>query len=436
VTPFIERYDEYLDERYYYAKHPSGLDIYVFPKDFAVSYGLLTVKYGSFDNRFATKGTTAAFVPEGIAHFLEHKMFDNEDGSDTFEKFAEMGAYCNAYTTFDRTAYMFSSTERHKECLSELLSFVFSPYFTEKTVEKEKGIIAEEIKMGLDNPSARGFHLLTSLLYSEHPVSHEVAGTEESVNKIDVSMIKRCYDTFYTPSNMILALSGDFSPEEAYTLCTKRLPKLPAREIMRFESGEGRAVREKRGYETAGVSRPIFYVGFKDDFSSKKGEKAIRRSVASSILCELLFGETSPFYTKMLESGLADKVSASYLLCRDIGFSYITGYCDEPETVYTEIMNAVRDMKRTGIDEGAFMRQKKSMISDFVRAFNSTEEICEAACDCALYDCDVFDYADILRRIGTEELEFLLCELYDERYAAMSVVASSENLKGEEICTK
>ena len=153
MNPFIERYDEYLDERYYYAKHPSGLDIYVFPKDFAVSYGLLTVKYGSFDNRFATKGTTAAFVPEGIAHFLEHKMFDNEDGSDTFEKFAEMGAYCNAYTTFDRTAYMFSSTERHKECLSELLSFVFSPYFTEKTVEKEKGIIAEEIKMGLDNPS-------------------------------------------------------------------------------------------------------------------------------------------------------------------------------------------------------------------------------------------------------------------------------------------
>ena len=164
MSTFVKKYDEYLDETYYYMKHSSGLDIYVMPKELATSYAMITVKYGSFDNRFAPKGKPMAEMPEGIAHFLEHKLFDNQDGSDTFEKFAEMGAFCNAYTSFDRTAYLFSSTEGHRECLGLLLDFVFSPYFTEESVKKEQGIIAEEINMGLDSPYNRCFHLLTRLL--------------------------------------------------------------------------------------------------------------------------------------------------------------------------------------------------------------------------------------------------------------------------------
>lgn len=438
MSTFVKKYDEYLDETYYYMKHSSGLDIYVMPKELATSYAMITVKYGSFDNRFAPKGKPMAEMPEGIAHFLEHKLFDNQDGSDTFEKFAEMGAFCNAYTSFDRTAYLFSSTEGHRECLGLLLDFVFSPYFTEESVKKEQGIIAEEIKMGLDSPYNRCFHLLTRLLYTDHPVCREIAGSEESVMQINRDMLYSCYNTFYAPFNMVLTVSGDFDCNEVLTLCNKKLPRLQHKEFTRGEKAEPRSVREKRGEESAAVSKPIFCVGFKDDGIEKRGRTAMRRALAADMLCDLLFGQTSTFYGKMLETGLADRISASYLSCRSVGFAYVNGTSEDPETVYGHIMESVREMKHSGIDRAAFSRIKKAMISDMVRSFNSTEEICELVADCALTGCDVFDYGEVLRSIGVEELEFLLCELFDERFAAMAVVnkngegaPSSENEEEE-----
>jgi len=427
MSSWVKRYDEYLDETYHYLKHPSGMDIYVMPKELSTSYAMLTAKYGSFDNKFAKKGGATVVMPEGIAHFLEHKMFDNEDGSDTFEKFAELGAFCNAYTSFDRTAYLFSSTESHSECLSLLLDFVFSPYFTDASVKKEQGIIVEEIKMGLDSPYNRCFHLLSRLLFAEHPVCHEIAGTEESVMQIERDMLQSCYDTFYSPSNMILTVAGDFAPEKVLSVVNKRLPRGGQREYPRSHVPLRRKIGEKRGRERAEISKTIFSVGFRDDITCVSGPRALRRALAATMLSELLFGQTSAFHTEMLESGLADRISASYLNCRDIGFAYVNGICDDPETVYERVIAAINAMKRGGIDRDAFERAKKGMISDLVRSFNSTEEMCELVTDCALIDCDAFDYAQVLKSIGVEELEFLLCELYDERFAAMAVVEKNGN---------
>lgn len=422
MSSFVKKYDAYLDETYYYMKHHSGLEIYVMPKELATSYAMLTAKYGSFDNRFAKKGAPMTEMPEGIAHFLEHKMFDNEDGSDTFGRFAELGAFSNAYTSFDRTAYLFSSTESHKECLALLLEFVFAPYFTYDSVKKEQGIIAEEIKMGLDSPYNRCFHLLTRLLYTDHPVCREIAGTEESVQKIDRDMLYACYNTFYSPHNMILTVAGDFTCEDVLSVCQKRLPKGQHRDFMRGEIAEKRAVREKRGIEYAEVSKPIFSVGFKDDTANRSGAAALRRSLAATMLCDILFGQTSEFYGDMLRTGLADRISSSYMSCRNIGFAYVNGTSDSPEDVYARIMEAINRTKRMGIDRETFLRQKKCMISDLVRSYNSTEEMCELVTDCAIIGCDAFDYAEVLRDIRIEELEFLLCELFDERFAVMGVV--------------
>ncbi len=432
MSSFVRKYDAYLDETYYFMKHSSGLEIYVMPKALSTSYAMLTAKYGSFDNRFARKGAPMAEMPEGIAHFLEHKMFDNEDGSDTFGKFAELGAFCNAYTSFDRTAYLFSSTERHKECLALLLEFVFAPYFTYDSVKKEQGIIAEEIKMGLDSPYNRCFHLLTRLLYTDHPVCREIAGTEESVLKIDRDMLYSCYSTFYSPHNMVLTVAGDITCEDVLSVCQKRVPKGQHRDFMRGEVEEKRTVREKRGTEYAEVSKPIFSVGFKDDSAKRSGASALRRSLSATMLCDMLFGQTSEFYGEMLRTGLADRISSSYMSCRSIGFAYVNGVSDSPEEVYARIMSAVNSMKRTGIDREAFLRQKKCMISDLVRSYNSTEEICELVTDCALIGCDTFDYAEVLRDIRIEELEFLLCELFDERYAVMGVVDKKKDTETED----
>ncbi len=426
MSSFIKRYDQYLDETYYYIKHPSGLEIYVMPKELSTSFAMLTAKYGSFDNKFAKKGGATAVMPEGIAHFLEHKLFDNEDGSDTFERFAEMGAFCNAYTSFDRTAYLFSSTEAHSECLALLLDFVFSPYFTHDSVKKEQGIIAEEIKMGLDSPYNRCFHLLTRLLFTDHPVCREIAGTEESVMQINREMLYSCYETFYSPCNMILTVAGEFDPDKVLSGVNKRIPRSNQRELPREHVPLRRTVKERRGSETAEISKAIFSVGFRDDITCVSGLRAMRRALSASILSELLFGQTSAFYGEMLESGLADRISASYLTCRDIGFAYVNGICDDPEAVYGRVIAAISDMKRRGIDRDAFARAKKGMISDLVRSFNSTEEMCELVTDCAIIGCDAFDYAEVLRGIGVEELEFLLCELYDERFAAMAVIEKNE----------
>ena len=212
-----------LGERYEIFKHPSGLDIYVFPKKLTTAYAVFGVKYGSIHNSFTLPDGTDSTVPDGVAHFLEHKLFANEDGSDSFEKFSEFGSDANAYTSFNRTAYLFSCTENFEKSLEELLRFVTHPHFTSKNVASEVGIIAEEIKMYDDSPSDRCFYGMLEGMYEHHSIKRNICGSVESISKITHQTLYDCYNTFYNLNNMVLAVAGNTCIEEVLEVADKVL---------------------------------------------------------------------------------------------------------------------------------------------------------------------------------------------------------------------
>ena len=424
-----EKYDSYLNEKYYRVEHESGMEIYIIPKDFAASYGMLTVKYGSADNSFKCADGTERNFPEGIAHYLEHKMFDNADGTDTFEKFAEYGAYCNAYTSYDRTAYLFSATESHNECLVELLRFVFSPYFTAETVEKERSIIEEEIKMGDDSPARQRFYLMAGLMYGhDHPVTADIAGTEESILRITHNDLLECYNAFYVPENMILTLSGVFDPEKVLEICDGCIPQRPASPQKKRIGGKDLFGKRAKGIMQ--VSKPQFSIGFKDNAEHLRGTELMRRSICVNMVTDILFGESSAFYGELLNTGLADQTDVFFECAGGIAFAYLQGASNDPEKVYALVVDTVKKLKENGISQEEFLRARKGMISDLVGAFNSTEEICELFADCAICGCGISEYSDMLRGILPCELEKAAISLFDENNAVMAVV---EDKKQEEI---
>ncbi len=418
----ICRYDPYLDEEYTLIRHESGLKIYVIPKKLSASYGVLTAAYGSFDNCFSVGGEEPAPVPMGVAHFLEHKLFENEDGRDTAAAFAELGAFSNAYTSFDRTSYLFASTENEDACLRELLSFVYAPYFTEESVRREQKIITEEIRMGQDSPSRRRFMLLSSLLYHDHPIAEEIAGTEESVLAITPETLRRCYDAFYAPSNMILTLCGRFTPEEAIRAADELVPRRPSPVLRRGTVSEPPEVRDAFGRRDLPVSKPLFALGFKDRAGELPPREALSRGIAASVAAEVLFGSTSPFFSRMLEENLAEGISASFFSVRDVGMGILSGSADEPERIREEAFAALERAKREGLDPAAFTRAKKGQLSDLIRSFNSAEEAGELSLDCVLCGCDFIDYANALRALSREDAERVLYEIFDPGFSALAVI--------------
>ena len=259
MSEIIMREDKSIGERYYYTKHKSGLDIYVVPKKFRTSYALFSTKYGAADNCFKLEGDKDFVkVPDGIAHFLEHKMFENEDGSDTFERFAKYGADANAFTSSEMTAYLFSCTSHYDENLEILLDYVTKPYFTPQTVAKEQGIIGQEIKMGEDNPSRARYYNTMEALYADSQIKINVAGTVESIAEITADLLYSCYRTFYNLSNMVLVTSGDITMEQVLAVADKVLPMQEEKKIVRCYNSEKAEVNKKRVKVQMAVSKPMF----------------------------------------------------------------------------------------------------------------------------------------------------------------------------------
>ena len=273
-----EFHSAHLRERYTRLEHPSGLAIYVFPKALTTTYALFSTKYGSVDSCFVNERGETVTSPDGVAHFLEHKLFDNPDGSDSFGRFSQLGADANAYTTYNRTAYLFSCTEGFSESLEELLRFVTTPYFTDASVRKEQGIIAEEIRMYEDNPWDRGFQRLLERMYPLHPVSRNVCGSVESIGEITPQLLYDCYHAFYRLSNMVLVVCGDVTVEQVLEVADRVLPSEPARPALTslrpkdLEPPLRHTVEERMQ-----VSKPLFCIGFKDGTPGDTPEAPVMR---------------------------------------------------------------------------------------------------------------------------------------------------------------
>lgn len=292
-----------LRERLYEIDHSSGLKIFVMPKEnYKSAYAVIGTKYGSIDTCFK-RGDQADFtrVPEGIAHFLEHKLFESED-LDAFTRYAETGASANAYTSFDKTCYLFQCSDRFEDSLRILLDFVTHPYFTKETVEKEQGIIGQEITMYYDVPGWMSTFNLLRCLYKNHPVRIDIAGTVESISEITDKLLYDCYNTFYNLNNMALAVVGNVQPEQVVKICDEMLQKAPDIKIERvFEEEPREIVKNFEEYHLA-VSVPVFSFGYKE--ACKTPVRSIREIVEMEILLEVLAGRPRSFMFLYLNRGL------------------------------------------------------------------------------------------------------------------------------------
>ena len=323
--------NQMLGEKNYSFKHKSGLEVFVFPKKMTTSYAILATRYGAVDNKFKLD-TDSEFtcVPDGIAHFLEHKLFECEGGIDAFELFAKTGASANAYTSNIMTGYLFSCTENFYESLEILLDFVTHPYFTEKTVQKEQGIIAQEIKMYEDNPGARLHKELMKALYKKNKMRIDVAGTVESIGKITAEILYKCYNTFYNLNNMTLSICGDVDVSMVEQACDRMLTEAPKITVIRDteDRDEPKEVNQKRVYCELDVSKPIFAIGIKDTDIPCNPSERMKKAYALEILDEILFSQSSAFYNELYEENLiAQDLSSGYELAKGYSFNVISSEC-------------------------------------------------------------------------------------------------------------
>ncbi len=299
---------ENLQETLYNEKLENGLDVYILPKrGFSKTFATFTTKYGSIDRTFIPRGKDEAVtVPDGIAHFLEHKMFEKEDG-DVFQKFSVHGGSANAFTSFTRTAYLFSATDKLYENTEILLDFVQEPYFTEETVEKEKGIIAQEITMYDDLPDWRLYFGTIENMFHEHPVKIDIAGTIESIEDITAEHLYECYETFYHPSNMVLFVVGAVDPEEMMAFIKKNQNKKtfnePAEIVRKFPDEPTTAAIPERTLQMD-VTKPKFSFGMKCTKTDVSGEEMLVQELSSGLVLDILFGRSSEFYTELIMKGL------------------------------------------------------------------------------------------------------------------------------------
>lgn len=419
----IQFYNEELKEKYYKLTHKSGLDIYVFPKKLTTSYALFGVNYGSVDNTFKIANNDGFItVPDGIAHYLEHRMFTQRDGSDITEKFSECGADSNAYTSFNKTVYLCSATDNFDKALEHLITFVTEPYFTDELVEKERGIIVSEINMGIDDPYTRGFYGVLESMYSDNSARIDIAGTEESVSRINADILNQCYYAFYSANNMAVVVCGDITPESVLNIVDKSLPDdFCAVSVDRKYAIDKDASVYKTLYEAKmDVSKPIFTVGVKDSDIPLSDADRMKKYIAMSIICDMIFSKAGDLYNDLFESGkITPDFSANYICSKTFAYTMISGESDDPHFVLEYIKKYIADFK---YDDNDFSRCKRVLYAEYVKDFDSTEEIANNLIDFVFDGFDLFSFGDVIKDIDREYVDRLLCTSFNDEYFAMSVI--------------
>ena len=416
-----------LSEKYVRYTHSSGLDVFIFPKKMSTVYALFGVKYGSVDNSFITPDGKEITVPDGIAHFLEHKLFTNEDGSDSFERFSDYGADANAYTSFNKTAYLFSCSDELESSLGELIDFVTHPYFTPDSVESEIGIIAEEIRMYDDNPGDRCFYGMLEGMYKSHSIRRNICGTKASISKITADTLYDCYRSFYRPNNMALVICGDVDAERLLNLIDVRLPKsFCGSSVTRVNENQFEApcVLSEYTERQMQVSKPIFSIGFKDTDISDDPRKRLRKDALMAIVNEILFSRAGDFYSSLFERKIISPAfSYGYTISASFAYNSLAGEADDPRLVLDEVKKHIEDVKRTGLDRGEFERAKRVMYAESVKLFDSVESIANALFSAFCEDEELFEYAEIISGITYEDAQKQFEEFFDNYSATLSVVS-------------
>lgn len=414
---------EQLRETFYEERLPNGLLIRVIPRpDFAKTYSFFATDFGSIDTKFAMDGKVYE-TPAGVAHYLEHKLFDMPDGN-VMQQFSALGGSPNAFTGYSMTAYHVESTENWRENLELLLRYVSTPYFTEESVEKERGIIAQEIRMYEDSSGSRMYENLFAALYQHHPIRVPIAGTVESIQDITAQTLYDCHKAFYDPSNMMLCVAGPVDPALVVESARNILPKTPGGVGGRDYGPAEPLTAEKmaRVEQNMEVSMPGFTVAFRCD-TPKTGADILRQELVGDLAAELLVGESTAFYTKLYEDGLIDcDFSAGYEGVKTLGMLSIGGDSNEPERVVDAVLKEAERLGREGADEALFQRLKRSAFGRRIRELDSFENICYRMCQSTFEGAFYYDFPDLYRSITLDETVRMIRDTVVPQRAALSLI--------------
>ena len=412
-----------LGEKYYKIDHDSGLTVFVFPKALSTTYGIFSVNFGGSFAEYECDGEKKV-LPLGCAHFLEHKLFENEDGSNADDVFSSLGAYDNAYTSNERTAYIFSATGNEKEAVSHLLYFVTHPYFTKKTVKKEIGIIAEEIRGCIDDPYDRCYMNMLDAMYFENPVKNEICGSEESIGKITPEVLYDCCKDFYTPENMVLCLCGNIAVEETLEIVDREIGNERRGAKVELASFiEPDEVKRAFVEKEMPVGKPLFCIGVKDCDIPVDPIERYRKAEGMNILLHMILSEAGDFYLEMLEKGIVSPgFDSGYSASPGTAYVMISGESDDPELLLVKIKEHIAKCRHNGLDRADFEREKKCVYASYVGDFDSTEDIAFALTSYAYDKMDLFKYPEIIESITFEYVSDLLEKAFKEEYFVLSSV--------------
>lgn len=417
-----KQYYAALDEKLYCETLPNGLRIMVCPRPgFTKKLCYFATDFGAVHREFTLDGQKHT-TPAGIAHYLEHKMFDTPQG-DVSRAFAARGASVNAFTSYDMTAYYFSCTEHFEECLALLLEFVSTPYFTEETVQRERPIIGQEIAMSLDEPGSRVFENLMPALYAHHPIRTPVLGTQEEIEKITPELLRLCHRAFYNPANMLLCVVGDVDADGVAAIARRVLgdEARPMAEKAAFPQEEMRHMRPLVE-EKMPIAMPLFSMAIKAT-CPEKGEPAIRREIIGDLAAEELFGESSALYLQLYRQGLIDSSFGG-------GFDTVDGCAmlscggdsDDPQAVRDAILARGTEIARQGIAQEDFLRMKRSAMGRRIRDLDSFDATCFRLCAYRMSEFDYFRFPELYDSIEGWEVQAFLAEVVRPEGCSLSVI--------------
>ncbi len=403
--------------------HPSGLTIYFMSKPGnAKKAAMIAAKFGSINYTFVTQDGRNVTVPNGTAHFLEHKLFEGEQGN-AFDFYAKTGAKANAYTSNDKTAYYFVCSDRFEENLDVLLSFVTHPYLTKENVEKEKGIIAQEIKMYEDEPGWQGYFTMVQGLYQEHPIRRDIAGTVEDIYSLTPEILMDCYNTFYHPQNLVLAVAGDMDRETVLSAVDRYFADYSALKMGDMPIEETDMAGERYVEKPMLVSKAIFHLGFKDNDTDIEGYALSKKEMEVEILLEYLFGKSSPFYNELYEAGIINgDFDCWYDLSDYFSFCVINGESDQPEKVRTCAFKYIKALQETGIDEERFIAIRNGLYGSLIVDTEQSYGVVNRMVGNFMNGAETFDAIDAIHTITKEDLLARAEKTFAEERSCLSVI--------------
>lgn len=421
---------ETIDEKVYQETLDNGLNVFIINKPgYNKKFVTYTTKYGSLDDQFIANGVSHS-VPDGIAHFLEHKMFEKEDG-DVFNLFSKNGANANAFTSFDRTSYLFSTTENFYDNLKLLMKMVEEPYFTDETVEREIGIINEEIKMYQDNPGYRLYFETLKAMYKNLPVKIDIAGTLDSIREITKEHLFLCHETFYHPSNMALIIVGDFNVGEVFEFIRSHQDERNVSTQMQIERilpKEPAEVNISKNILELDVSETKVMLGFKRLQNLKEDEARLKRDISMMFALDMLFGEQSDYYYEMLNNHLIDdSFNFSHLEETEFCHVLMTTNTNTPENFKKRILEIIEEAKHNDtINEKRLNNQKREVIGDFLSSLNSPEYIANQYTKYHLDGYDLYRLPEVIESITLEEVKHHCFDMLNTEYMVESLVKPYE----------